>query len=108
MNKYKNTKITYDGHKFDSQKEKKYYVLLKASQDRGEITGLELQKEFVLQDSFKLNGKTIRKISYYSDFYYVDRQGISHVVDVKGYRTEIYLLKKKLFEFKYQKEIEEV
>jgi hypothetical protein len=30
------------------------------------------------------------------------------VIDVKGFRTEIYRLKKKLFEYKYGIEIEEV
>jgi hypothetical protein len=29
-------------------------------------------------------------------------------VDVKGFKTEVYKLKKKLFEFKYQVELEEV
>ena len=108
MSKYNNKKSEYNGIKFDSVKEMKYYIKLKELLDKNEISNLELQKEYILQDKFKLNNRTIRKISYVADFYYIDKDGNEHIVDTKGYRTEVYLLKKKLFEYKYQKEIEEV
>lgn len=76
------------------------------------IKDLELQKEYVLQDSFKLNNKTIRAIKYRADFSYVSCEDDKlHVIDVKSKFTakeKTYRIKKKLFEYKYGIEIEEV
>ena len=76
-------------------------------EDAGKIVDLELQRKFVLQQGFKLNGKAYRAIAYVADFVYKDDDGI-HVVDTKGYRTEVYKIKKKIFMKKYGIEIEEV
>lgn len=108
QNKYYNKKVEYDGYKFDSQKEKAYYIKLKLMEKADEIFDLELQKEFVLIETFKLNDKTYKKMSYYADFTYFDKNGKVHVIDVKGYKTKEYLLKKKLMAWKYGVEIEEV
>lgn len=108
-NKYHNQKIMFDGYTFDSIKEKNYYIKLKALEKAGLIRNLELQKEYVLQDSFKLNGTTRRKITYKADFSYISVQDNKiHVIDVKGFKTEVYKIKKKLFEFKYKIELEEI
>ena len=107
--KYHNKKVEYDGYTFDSIKEKNYYIKLKLLEKAGKIKELELQKEYELQPSFKLNNKTSRKITYRSDFTYKTTEDDKlHVVDVKGFRTDVYRLKKKLFEYKYRIEIEEV
>lgn len=108
MSKYKNKKVVVDNILFDSKKEANYYTKLKILKDAGKILDLELQKKFVLQPTFKLNGKTYRAITYIADFVYKDSQGQVHVVDTKGYRTEVYKIKKKLFMKKYGIEIEEV
>ena len=92
---------------FDSKKEANYYIKLKILKDAGKILDLELQKRFVLQQGFKLHGKTYRAITYIADFVYKDDKGM-HVVDTKGYRTETYKIKKKLFMKKFGIEIEEV
>lgn len=107
MNKYHNKKITIDGILFDSMREGNYYTKLKLMQNAGLIWDLELQKKYVLQKAFTFNGKKIREISYYADFVYEDKDGL-HVIDTKGYRTDTYKLKKKLFIKKYGVEIEEV
>jgi hypothetical protein len=107
MNKYHNKKETIDGILFDSKKEGNYYTKLKLMQNAGVIWNLELQKKFILQKGFPFNGKTIREISYYADFVYEDKDGL-HVVDTKGYRTDVYKLKKKLFIRKYGIDIEEI
>lgn len=107
MSKYKNKKVVIDNILFDSKKEANYYTKLKILKDAGKITDLELQKKFVLQDKFKLNGKTYRAITYVADFVYKDDKGM-HVVDTKGYRTQVYKIKKKLFVKKFGIEIEEV
>ena len=109
MLKYHNKKTIYDGYTFDSIKEKNYYIKLKLLEKAGKIKELELQKEFELQPSYKLNKKTIRKITYRADFTYKTTEDDKlHVIDVKGYRTDVYRLKKKLFEYKYKIEIEEI
>ena len=107
--KYHNKKVKYDGYTFDSIREKNYYIKLKLLEKAGKIKELELQKEFELQPSFKLNNKTSRKITYRADFTYKTTEDDKlHVVDVKGFRTDVYRLKKKLFEYKYRIEIEEI
>lgn len=107
--KYHNKKVKYDGYTFDSIREKNYYIKLKLLEKAGKIKELELQKEFELQPSFKLNNKTSRKITYRADFTYKTTEDDKlHVIDVKGYRTDVYRLKKKLFEYKYRIEIEEI
>lgn len=107
MSKYKNKKVVVDNILFDSKKEANYYIYLKMLEDAGKIVDLELQRKFVLQPTFKLNGKAYRAITYVADFVYKDDNGI-HVVDTKGYRTEVYKIKKKIFMKKYGIEIEEV
>lgn len=107
-NKYKNKKVVVDNILFDSKKEANYYTKLKILRDAGKILDLELQKRFVLQQGFKLHGKTYRAITYIADFVYKDQEGQTHVVDTKGYRTQVYKIKKKLFMKKYGTEIEEV
>lgn len=107
MNKYHNKKIVIDGIKFDSKKEGNYYTKLKLMQNAGLIWNLELQKKYILQAGFTFNGKKIREISYYADFVYEDKDGI-YVIDTKGYRTDVYKLKKKLFIRKYGIDIKEV
>ena len=108
MSKYKNKKVVVDNILFDSKKEANYYTKLKILRDAGKILDLELQKRFVLQQGFKLHGKTYRAITYIADFVYKDQEGQTHVVDTKGYRTQVYKIKKKLFMKKFGIEIEEI
>lgn len=109
VTKYHNKKIVYGGITFDSIKEMKYYLYLRYNQQMGKIKDLELQKEFELQPKYKLNNKTIRRITYKADFTYkTTADDKLHVIDVKGFRTDVYRLKKKMFEYKYGIEIEEI
>ena len=109
MNKYHNKKVIVNGHKFDSIKEANYYNQLRLLQRAGLIRDLELQKTFILQPSFKLNNKTRRQITYKADFtYFSNEDNKIHVIDVKGFKTDVYNIKKKMFEYKYEIEIEEL
>lgn len=109
MNKYHNKIIIYDGIKFDSIKEKNRYIELKLLERAGLIKNLKLQYEFELQPAFILNKKKIRKISYIADFYYFDNELNDYIVeDTKGMRTDVYKIKKKMFEYRYKKEIKEL
>ena len=48
MNKYGNTKVTVDGHTFDSKREYNRYCELKLMERAGLIKDLEMQKKFEL------------------------------------------------------------
>lgn len=100
MNKYKNTKIVVDNIKFDSVLEANRYQELKLLQRAKQISNLRLQVPFLLQEGFKKNGKTHRKIEYIADFVY-EENGQTIVEDTKGMKTETFKIKQKLFEYKY-------
>ena len=111
--KYKNKKPVVDGHKFDSQKEANYYKVLKMAKQSGDIEELELQPLIRLQDGFDdKEGNHHRPINYKPDFRIVWADGREEYVDVKGYKTAIYKIKKKLLLKKYPdinfREVEDV
>lgn len=100
MNKYRNKKVQVDMYVFDSIQESRRYKELKLLLKAGKISDLQLQPRFLLQDSFKKNGKTFRKIEYIADFQYIEN-GKTIVEDVKGMQTEVFKLKHKIFEKVY-------
>lgn len=100
--KYGNKKVEYNGIKFDSKKELKFYLQLLERQEKGEVTNIKLQVPYTLQPSFKFNGKTIRAITYRADFVYYDLiENRERIVDVKskGTITEVFKIKRKLMLF---------
>lgn len=101
MTKYNAKKVTIDGIQFDSKIESQYYLHLKQKMENKEIIAFGLQPEFILQDSFKKNGKTFREIKYIADFNIVHNDGTIEIVDVKGMITQAFAIKKKLFEKRY-------
>lgn len=107
--KYRAKKTVVDGIKFDSKKEADRYQQLKLLEKAGKIKDLVLQPEYELIPKFKKNGKTYRKTVYKADFSYFDTENNKVIVeDVKGFKTDVYALKKKMFEYKYDYEIKEV
>lgn len=100
MNKYRNKKVQVDMYVFDSIAESRRYKELKLLERVGKIQNLELQPHFLLQEAFKKNGRTFRKIEYIADFKYIEN-GKTIVEDVKGIQTDVFKLKHKLFEKKY-------
>ena len=104
--KYHSKKIIIDGIKFDSKKEGNRYLQLKKLEEEGIISDLKLQVPFVLIEPFTLNGKKYRKTEYVADFVYI-RNGERIVEDTKGYKTELYRIKKKLMAYLYQIQIKE-
>lgn len=77
---------------------------------QGLIKDIKLQMRFEIQPKYKKNNKTIRAINYVADFTYFDvNKGKTIIIDTKGYRTDVYKLKKKIFEYVYPDlEIKEV
>lgn len=84
--KYGNKKIDVDGILFDSKKEARRYCELKLLQQAGEISDLQLQKEYELIPTQRIDGKVVeRACKYKADFAYM-KDGQQVVEDVKGYR----------------------
>ena len=98
--KYLSAKTDVDGITFDSKKESEFYAELKLRERAGEISHLRLQPRYLLQEAFKHDGKQYREIEYVADFEYVEN-GETVVIDVKGFKTAVYIIKKKLFLYKY-------
>ena len=89
MNKFNSRRTEVDGIVFDSKKEAARYSELKILVKAGQIQNLELQVEYpMIVNKHKV-------CSYRADFRYVEN-GKSVVEDVKGVRTALYILKKKL------------
>lgn len=106
MRKYRNIKTYVGDELLDSKKEARCYSTLMLLQRAGAIRDLQRQVPFVLLDAYTNNkGEKIREIKYLADFVYYDIQKSQWtVVDVKSAatRTQVYKLKKKLFEYKYR------
>lgn len=85
---------------FDSALEAKRYRQLVLLERAKAIKNLQLQVPFLLQESFRKNGKTYRKIEYIADFVY-EENGKTVVEDTKGVKTDVFKMKQKLFERKY-------
>jgi hypothetical protein len=95
--KYNNQKMIIDGLKFDSKREARHYIELRRLQTLGEISGLKHHEVFIL---------SICK--YEADFTYYNKDGGFVVCDVKGVKTPVYLLKKKLMKAEKNIDILEV
>ena len=93
-NKYGAVKTKVDGILFDSKAEASRYMVLVLLERQGEIQRLELQPKF----DCIVNSKKI--CSYRADFRYFTNRGVV-VEDVKGMKTPVYRIKKKLVEALY-------
>lgn len=108
MSKYNNAK--YNG--YDSKKEAKRAAELKLLEKAGVISNLQEQVVYELIPSqYRIvNGKKKcieRAIKYIADFQYVEN-GNTVVEDAKGFRTEVYRIKKKLMLYFHDIQIKEV
>lgn len=99
--KYHARAETVDNLHFASQKEARRYGELKLLQQVHAISDLECQPEFplsvvkIFRNGWPIELATVGK--YIADFQYTDlRTGEIVVEDVKGVRTPVYQLKKKL------------
>ena len=127
--KYKNTKYTYLGIKFDSLKECRRYTELRLLEQAGKIKDLELQKAYELipaqyeetddiytKGAHKGEHKKVlleRACNYVADFYYIDCEtGKTVVEDVKGYRDggayALFSVKRKLMLYIYHIKVKEL
>lgn len=96
--KYHSKSIKVDDIRFDSKKEAKYYTQLKLAQQSGELL------YFLRQVPIDITAG----VKYRVDFLEFWKNGDVKYVDIKGFRTKEYLLKKKLVESKYPIRIIEI
>ena len=97
MNKYGAKKVTApDGQKFDSMKEYNRYCVLKLLQRAGKISDLKRQVKFELipKQEGELTCNYVADFTYYQNGEYI-------VEDVKGCKTDVYKIKKKLMRWRY-------
>ncbi len=101
FSKYKAVKTVVDGITFASKREAYYYRLYSKMQEAGMIKNLKMQTSL----PFTLNGK--KMFVYKPDFEFDDKDG-HHYIDVKGFETKEFKIKKKIIEAFYKIEIEVV
>ncbi|HEX9973154.1 MAG TPA: DUF1064 domain-containing protein [bacterium] len=95
--KFNAQKTELDGLRFDSKKEARYYQTLKLKVKAGIVLF------FLRQVPFDLPGN----VKYRVDFQEFHADGTVHFVDVKGIKTDTYIMKKKMVEDLYPIKIEE-
>lgn len=122
--KYRSRKQTVSGITFDSRKEARRFQELRLLEQAGKISNLRLQVKYQLIppqrapsfDTYKSGpnkgrrkpGKLLEKeCAYIADFVYTEN-GETVVEDAKGYRTDVYIIKRKLMLERYGIQIKEV
>jgi hypothetical protein len=99
--KYGARKTVVDGITFASAAEARRYGELRLLEKAKLIRNIELQPQF----PFTIDGKIIFK--YIADFAYFEGQ-TRKIEDVKGFKTPLYKLKKKLIEAQFDVKITEI
>jgi hypothetical protein len=96
LTKYNAKKVQLDGHTFDSKAEARRYCELLLLKEANEIHSLKVHPRYTLLDPFTVKGVRYRGIYYESDFEYVEN-GRMITEDVKGFSTQVFRIKRKLF-----------
>jgi len=94
--KYNAKKTRLDGYIFDSKAEANRYSELKLLVAANEITHLTIHPRFKIIAAAVIDGEEEPAIYYEADFKYLEDSGWI-VEDVKGFRTQVYRLKRRLF-----------
>lgn len=102
-NKYKNKKVTVNGITYDSIKECNRHQELILCERAGFIAELKHQVPFILFEKSE-HGRVVK---YIADFTYKMPDGRLVVEDVKGVKTDVYKLKKRIMAEKYGINIKE-
>lgn len=96
--KFQAIRVEDDGIKFASKKEHKRYKELKLLQKNGDVVF------FLMQTPFHLPGN----VKYISDFLIFWTDNSVTIEDVKGMKTPLYIVKKKIVETIYPIQITEI
>lgn len=108
--KYGAKPTVVDGIRFASMKEARRFQELKMLEKAGEIHTIELQPKYPIIAVRLIGGGSMKVADYVADFRYQTKKYPSEVVveDVKGFKTPVYRLKKKIVEVQYGIQIREV
>ncbi len=93
--KFYNKPTVIDGRRYSSKKEAKYAQDLSLAMKSGELLFYLWQAPFHLRSGLR----------YIVDFVEFWRDGTVRFVDIKGFKTTVYLMKKRLVEAEYPIEI---
>lgn len=105
----KTSKVNHNGRTIElgSHEEMRFYRHLKR---RDDVESFELQVPYELMPGYEIERagkkKRIQGISYVADFVVTYKDGRTEVIDVKGrdnYQTDVFKLKRKMFESRYKK-----
>ena len=122
MSKYQNKKTVVDGIEFDSKKEANRWKNLRFMERTGTIRSLRRQVRYQLipaqyetipqygKNGLRIQDKRVcveRPCDYVADFVY-QMDGETIVEDVKGQRTPLYIVKRKLMLYVHGIKIKEV
>jgi hypothetical protein len=100
--KYNAKPVEIDGIRFDSTAEAMRYRELLLMEQAGEIWNLKCHVRYEILAAFDHDGKHERPIFYEADFIYFDRlTKRTTIEDVKGVKTAVYKIKRKLFLARY-------
>ena len=99
--KYGNKAMEVGGHKFDSRKEARFFLQLQQ-----DPTVKSIQTQVVFELIPKQKGE--RACSYKADFVVEYHDGRTVVYDVKGMKTDVYRIKRKLMLWVHGITIQEV
>jgi len=108
VSKYRAVRTTVDGVTFASQREAARYGVLRLLERAGAICHLRLQPRYPLWVRPIREGPPVYIGTWIGDFEYDRPTGGTVVEDVKGVRTPVYKLKKRLVEALYGIQIVEV
>ena len=106
-NKFNARKTVVDGIVFHSAAEANRYKILKILEKAGHIRALKLQVPFIYYCIIEESLDYKKIFTYYADFMYIENEK-TIIEDVKGMKTPVYRLKKKLIEAYYGIKITEV
>jgi hypothetical protein len=99
--KYGNILVRKNGYTFDSQAECAMYCDLLLLEKAKKVRNVIVHPRFTLLEAYDtLSGKPVKKLEYEADFEFYDiERKRRRVIDCKGYRTDVFEIKEKLFNY---------
>jgi hypothetical protein len=94
------SKVVDDGITFDSKLEHYAYVKMN---ERGVV--FEIKPEYILIDSFKYCGETVRQMKFTPDYLLTEH---NIILETKGFANESFPLRLKFFKYKMHKDDTEI
>lgn len=102
-NKYNNTKVEYNGVVYASKKEAEKAMEITMLHKAGEIIDWKPHPAYIVIPRFTKDGKIYRPTRYIADFWVKWKDGREEIIDIKGFPTEAFKIKAKLFNSRYPK-----